>query len=599
MPQTTPRFPPLTDAATLQEKQLRDAIAIQDRLIAEARHEMRRLSKRLKTKTSELERLKHQLVACMRKRAGQLQRSNTALRKELDRHRQTGAELQKSDVQFRALVESSIDHIFMLNEDGTFLFSNDRVQQFGLQTGSDLVGKRLQDVYLSQTCGLFREKLQEVFRSGEVVAFDHTNPIDNVTGHFMNTLYPICRDGGIWSVGGISRDISQYKIVEKQLFQAQKMEALGTLVAGVAHEINNPINLILFNLPLLEKIWNDLLPLLEEHFGHSPHFKIGGLTYAFIQEHLPQLIADMGMAAQRVTRIVGGLKDFSRKDNPAEKMFIDVNKAVENAAFLVGSTLKKSSAVLSLDLAPDLPLLHANLQNLEQIVVNLIINALQSIGHGSGKVHVTTSLGPHNKSIIIEVTDNGRGVNPAVAEKIFDPFVTDRQAVGGTGLGLTVSYNLVKSHNGEIYFKTHPQQGTTFTVVLPTEIKRRIFKVMVVDDDTLFRELLSDALSKKTDCLVEGFANGAEALIRLGSDPPDLLILDMFMPEIDGLGVCRAIKNELDLELTKVIIVTGFPEHPNLSEAARMGFTQIFTKPLALETFIGKVQEIVYGKSAG
>lgn len=567
--------------------------------MTKARHELTRLRTHLKTMTVELERCKREQSARVSNRTEQLLIANDALRKEVACHRQDGVELQKRDAHFRALVESSVDHIFMLNEEGVFLFSNDQVQQFGFRSGTDLVGKRLQDVYYPQTCNLYREKLQEVFREHKVVVFTHERLIGNITKHFTSTLYPIDRDGQIWAVGGICQDISEHKIIEKQLFQAQKMEALGTLVAGVAHEINNPINLILFNLPLLGKIWDDLLPLLEEYVGQSPHLKIGGLTYGFIQEHLPQLIRDMVMAAQRVTRIVSGLKDFSKKGNPAEKSFVNVNKAVENATFLVGSTLKKSTAALTVDLASDLPMLRANLQNLEQIVVNLTINALQSIGHNNGRVHITTSLRPEDNSIAIEVIDNGRGVNPEVAGKIFDPFVTDRQAVGGTGLGLTVSYNLVKGHNGEIFFKSNPKQGTTFTVILPTDVKRRIFKVMVVDDDSLFRELLSDALSKKANCVVEGFANGAEALIRLGSDPPDLLVLDMFMPEIDGLGVCHAIKNESGLEMTKVIIVTGFPDHPNVDEAARMGFTQIFAKPLSLERFIGKVQEIFYGKSAG
>ncbi len=118
---------------------------------------------------------------------------------------------------------------------------------------------------------------------------------------------------------------------------------------------------------------------------------------------------------------------------------------------------------------------------------------------------------------------------------------------------------------------------------------------MVVDDDKAFRMILAKAISVKTSYIVETYANGAEALIRLGQDPPDLLILDMFMPEIDGLGVCRAIKNELSLEETKVYIVTGFPEHPNVEEAARMGFHHIFTKPLYMETFLNRIKQDLNG----
>jgi CheY-like chemotaxis protein/two-component sensor histidine kinase len=362
-------------------------------------------------------------------------------------------------------------------------------------------------------------------------------------------------------------------------------------VAGVAHEINNPINLLLFNLPLLEKMWQDLLPLLTEHARNTPDHKIGGLPPEFIKQNLPRLISDMEMAANRVARIVSGLKGFARKSNPAEKWDVQVNLAVKNAARLADATVKKSKTVLELDLAADLPLIQANLQNLEQIVLNLIINALQSIGHEKGSVRIATELCQKDQNIVITVADNGRGINPVVAENIFDPFVTDRQAAGGTGLGLSVTYNLVKAHNGDIYFSTKPEKGTLFTVVLPIDSKRIPNKIMVVDDDSDFRGMIVRALNRNVNCVVEDFANGAEALIRMGSHPPNLLVLDMFMPEMDGLGVCRAIKSELGLELMKVIIVTGFPDHPNLYEAARMGFSQILTKPLAMEEFIGAVRE--------
>jgi len=239
----------------------------------------------------------------------------------------------------------------------------------------------------------------------------------------------------------------------------------------MAHEINNPINLILFNLPLLERIWNDLIPLFREQVEQSPGLKIGGLSYDFIQANLPQLISDMGMAAQRVVKIVSGLKDFSRKGNPAEASLVQVNQAVENATNLVGATLKKSKSELSLELAATLPFLRANLQNLEQIIVNLIINALQAICHEHGKIHVKTALRSEDDHIIIKVTVNGSGVNPAVADKIFDPFVTDRQADGGTGLGLSVCFMIVEGIGGKIKANSKEGNGTTLTIYLPLNVE--------------------------------------------------------------------------------------------------------------------------------
>jgi len=501
-----------------------------------------------------------------------------------------------NQAQFRGLVDSTTDHIFMLDGSGKYLFSNDRVGQFGLQRGDELVGRRLQDLYPRDVAGLYREKLLEVLRNGSTVSFPHQKTTPEEIEYHIDTLYPIHRNNSVWAVGGICCNISEQKKIEKQLFQSQKMEAMGTLVAGVAHEINNPINLILFNLPLLEKMWQDLVPLINEHIAKAPDKKIGGLPPAFVKQNLSRLISDMEMAANRVAQIVSGLKGFARKSNPAEKWDIQVNLAVCNAVRLADATAKKLKIVIEKDLASELPLLRANLQNLEQVVLNLIINALESIGHDNGQVRITTRFVEQSQNITIHVTDNGRGINPLVADTIFDPFVTDRQAAGGTGLGLSVTYNLVKAHQGDIFFQTKSGKGTTFTVVLPTVPANRPAKIIVVDDDSDFRGMVIRLLNRSANCVIEDFANGAEALIRMGSHPPDLLILDMFMPEMDGLGVCRAIKNELGLDMMKVIIITGFPDHPNLYEAARMGFSQILTKPLVIEEFIHTVKENLNGK---
>jgi CheY-like chemotaxis protein len=165
-------------------------------------------------------------------------------------------------------------------------------------------------------------------------------------------------------------------------------------------------------------------------------------------------------------------------------------------------------------------------------------------------------------------------------------------------LGLSVTYNLVKAHHGEIRFESHPGKGTRFTVALPVIDMRKPKRIIVVDDDQAFRSLLIQIISKKTAYIAEGFANGAEALIRLGSNPPELLILDMFMPHMDGLGVCRAIKNELGFETTQVMIVTGFSHHPNVTAAQRLGFEQIFFKPLDMGRFVRTIQETLDGKPA-
>jgi signal transduction histidine kinase len=383
------------------------------------------------------------------------------------------------------------------------------------------------------------------------------------------------------------------KDCQQQLQQAQKMETLGTLVAGMAHEINNPINLIMYNLPLIQKIWIDLLPVLMDQRTKAPDRKYGGFTYDFLNDNLPQLVSDMDMAANRVAKIVADLKNFSRQSNVAEKNQIQVNTAVRNAIRLAQTTLRKSRVKLDLKLTENLPLIEGNLQGIEQIILNIIINAIQSIDHDQGHVQITTGYQIKDGRIYIRINDNGHGINPSISEKVFLPFVTDKHAEGGTGLGLSVTYSLVKAHDGEISFESRQGKGTSFRVFLPTLLRREAPRILVVDDDREIRQMLIEALTLDRLYLVEEAANGIEASIKLGTYRPDLLILDIFMPEMDGLEVCRIIKTEPELAEMKVIITTGYPDHLKLDEVTEMGFTQIFSKPFDLWELVKTVENIL------
>jgi signal transduction histidine kinase/ActR/RegA family two-component response regulator len=383
---------------------------------------------------------------------------------------------------------------------------------------------------------------------------------------------------------------------QQQLQQSQKMETLGTLVAGVAHEINNPINLIMYNIPLLQKIWADFMPVLKERQQMAPNQTFGGFDYDFLADNLVQLIADMELAAHRVAKTVSDLKGFSRQSNVADKTPLQINSAVKNAMRLAQTTLRKSAVEINLQLGRDLPDIDGNLQSIEQIILNIVINAVQAIDHAQGKLEVTTGLRQRDGRVYIRITDNGRGISPTISDKIFLPFITDKQAEGGTGLGLSVSYSLVKAHEGEIIFDTTPGQGSSFTVFLPSVLKGQAPKILVVDDDDAIRQMLIEALTMDHLYLIEEASNGIEASIKLGTYRPDLLILDIFMPEMDGLEVCRTIGNEPELSDMKVIITTGYPEHPKLDEVVALGYTDIFPKPFDLINFIEAVAKILGGR---
>ena len=383
--------------------------------------------------------------------------------------------------------------------------------------------------------------------------------------------------------------------IQPQLQQAQKMETLGTLVAGVAHEINNPINLIMYNIPLLKKIWMDFLPLLMERKQIEPERKFGGFAYDFLSENLDQLVADMDMAAQRIAKTVSDLKNYSRQSNVAEKLPMQVNSAVKNALRLAQSTLRKSDVNIKLNLADELPDIEGNLQSIEQIILNITINAIHAVNHNRGEIEIKTGLRIKDGMVYIRITDNGRGISPAIADKIFLPFVTDKQSEGGTGLGLSVTYSLVKANDGEIEFETSQDRGTSFYVYLPTPLKRQAAKILVVDDDDAIRQILIEALTMDRQYLVQDASNGIEGSIKLGTYRPDLLILDIFMPEMDGLEVCRSICREPALSDLKVIITTGHPDHPKLDEVVKLGFTNILSKPFDLLHLVKDIEKILGG----
>lgn len=377
------------------------------------------------------------------------------------------------------------------------------------------------------------------------------------------------------------------------LYQAQKMEALGTLVAGMAHEINNPISLMMLNLPILRRVWADVLPVVQQAAEGTGQRKFGGFSLDYLQTHFMQLVDDMDMAANRVSKIVRDLKNFSRQSHVSEKESVHLNDAVRNAVRLARTTIEKNGVALSLRLQEKLPSIQGNLPSIEQIILNILINAAQAIEGENGKIALCTGQKVDGSAVFVAVRDNGCGVSPAIADKMFDPFVTDKQKRGGSGLGLAVSYSIVQAHGGTISYEPAEGGGTTFTVWLPAGRQRARTRVLVVDDDALVRKLIQQLLSKSGRYKVEEAASGIDGLLRIGTQTPDLLILDLKMPGMNGLEVCRAVRRNAHLAAMKVLITTGHPNHPDLEEIRAMGYTDCFIKPVRVKTFGGMVDRIM------
>ncbi len=514
-------------------------------------------------------------------------------------------ELRETNAFLKNILDSSSSiSIISTDLEGNILFWNRGAENIFGYRAEEMVGcQKISALYPDdETRGIIQEINSGILRDkrGASCRVREVRKDDRPLWINLNLTPRFNEKGQVVGVLGIGEDITEQveteetlKHSQEQLYQAQKMEALGTLVAGAAHEINNPINLIMYNIPLVLKVWQDFLPVLKERSSNEPDRKYGGLTYDFLKDNLFQLLSDMDMAAGRVAKIVTDLKGFARQSNITDKLAIHLNTAVKNAMRLAQTTVSTSGVQLELDLADDLPLMEGNLQSIEQIVLNVTINAIQSIDHNEGMVKIVTGIQNRDGWIYVSISDNGRGISKTISDRVFDPFVTTKQAEGGTGLGLSVSYSLVKAHDGEITFHSREGEGTTFTVLFPTGPNKKTARVLVVDDDKSMLEMLTKALSTDRPYLVDNASNGTEACIRLGTYQPDLLILDMFMPEMDGLEVCRAIKRERELSRMKVIITTGRPEDPKVKEVSELGFANIHFKPFSLPDFLDEVDRVL------
>jgi polar amino acid transport system substrate-binding protein len=254
---------------------------------------------------------------------------------------------------------------------------------------------------------------------------------------------------------------------QQQLIQADKMASLGVLVSGVAHEINNPTGLLLLNLPLVNDTWRDSQTILEQHYQNHGDFTLAGLKYSRLRDELPMVFDEMTGGAMRIKRIVEDLKDFARQDEVAENKLTDINNIVETAIRLVDTTIRKSTHHFVTSFDKNLPLINVDAQRIEQIVINLILNACQALTNLGQKVEVTTQYNKQDNKITVTVRDDGSGIKEEYLTRLTDPFFTTKREQGGTGLGLSVSAGIAKTYGGQLLFYSDEDKGTKVILELP------------------------------------------------------------------------------------------------------------------------------------
>ena len=377
-------------------------------------------------------------------------------------------------------------------------------------------------------------------------------------------------------------DITERRRAEEQLRQSEKLAALGELLAGVAHELNNPLSVVLGQALLLQRS------------------AAGGPAEARAAKIL--------QAAERCARIVRNFLALARQ-YPPERQQMRLNPAVTDVLELLAYQLRVDSVEVRLDLTPDLPELWADPHQLHQVLVNLITNGQHAMRESPPPRRLTlrTSHEPREDVVCLEVTDTGPGIPPEVQTRIFDPFFTTKPPGQGTGLGLSLSRGIVEAHGGTIAVESRSGQGAAFRVRLPViagpvaekeagapeaAAPVRGEAILVVDDEPEIAALLADILAAGGQ-EVETAANGALALDKLGKRAYGAILSDIKMPELDGPGLYRELERRHPDLASRVIFLTGDTLAPGTAEFLGRTGAPVLTKPFRVEEVIRVVQRVL------
>jgi PAS domain S-box-containing protein len=339
----------------------------------------------------------------------------------------------------------------------------------------DAVGKKCFEIFHGRESAITQCPCLQLLQDGrEHESEFHDASLDR---HFWITVTPLRRsDGEMMGCVHVARDISEWKraevekkAIQAKLVQTNKMTSLGLLVSGMAHEVNNPNNSIKFTAHVIARIWQDLLPVLDQYFREEGDFVIGGQNYSQLRESYPQLLAGITESSRKIEGIIKNLREFVQKGKSDMSMQVDINRIVSLSASILSNQIKMHTNNFRLDLIEGAPPVRGNSQQLEQVVINLIMNALQSLSDRERGVCVETLFDKHAGEAVIRVRDEGSGMPEEVKNRLFEPFFSTKLESGGTGLGLAISNVIVKDHRGVLEFVSLPGMGTTAIVRLPVE----------------------------------------------------------------------------------------------------------------------------------
>ena len=525
-----------------------------------------------------------------------LVRLGPALLEALERARQREA-LRTQESLLRQIIDANPSLIFVKDWNGRFVLVNQATAQVYGTTVESLVGKTDADFNPNvQEIAHFLRHDRDVMSSGQpkIIAEEPvTNPTTGDTRWFQTIKVPLRSPAeGTATLLGVATEITERKRLEEQLLQSQKMEAVGQLAGGVAHDFNNILTAIVGYTDLLAAELASNVRQLED-------------------------LEEIRKAARRAAALTRQLLAFSRKQ-VLEPRIIDVNSVVLNLDKMLRSLISENIE-LKTDLADNLGAARADPNQIEQVIMNLAINARDAMPDGgtvtieTGNVTLDDAYAAQHVSVIpgeyvmLAVSDTGCGMDAKTQSRIFEPFFTTKPAGRGTGLGLSTVYGIVKQTGGNIWLYSEPGKGKTFKIYLPAiaalpedigkvapaEAPRRgAGTVLVVEDDEQLRRLTHRALDAQGYTVLVA-DRGATALdiARRHKGEIDLLLTDVIMPDTNGRKLAETI--QAARPGMRVLYMSGYPDGAIASHGMLEPGVAYLAKPFTTEAITRRVREVL------
>ena len=468
--------------------------------------------------------------------------------RDITEARARAAELERSEARYTRLVESASDAIFTVDEQGCFTAVNRALEGAVGRDRGALIGTPFSELVDSRDLSAADRLLDETLggeRSRGAVRYRGRDG-DVRNGSIITS--PVLEGETIVGALGILRDVTDEQRLAEQLLQQEKLVAVGQLVSGVAHELNNPLAAVMAFAQLLLA---------------SPT----GLT-----DELREAVETIHREARRAAKIVSSLLTFARQQ-PAERAASQLNDIVTDTLELRRYALRTAGVEVALELDPRLPLTWADPFQLQQVILNLVTNAEHALGEiaGDRSIRIRTAVEHNGSQLVIAVSDNGPGVPREQVDRIFNPFYTTKPVGQGTGLGLSISDGIIREHGGRIRVNSNPGDGATFIVELPylappasermdvaPAVRERLpaRRILVVDDEPAMRAAVSGFL-RSLGHQVNVAANGADGRALLATSEYDVVLLDLRMPDLGGEALYRELLERDPRHARRVVFVTG------------------------------------------